>query len=354
MQYPLVPKSECPDIWKRLPRHKNAQSMVQHQKNQWFLLSEICMATLLPHCWHNSKKFYWTWMGEVLILCIVSKVYFSRYTWMTLHSLERSRTLILCGRNGWNTLIWENLILLLIMCTWSWLNANVNLTKVGFDEKTQSKNDTLSHSICDIRTNNTVSQDNIRSTRKPTYSSVLDLGSWFGMVNDASGLLFMIVQEVVVPGYGWREGEASRSYRGGGERLRCHISRVFGTLMVMSQARPGRGSHFPCVTAPNRRTASWLRRRHSGIRKPQVPLRVAVCPCGGWSGWETFYDSRTLKDVHSFIRVLSWFVICTSFSEAVSVHRGVWTALSEIMGAQNVKTLERTRSIQISTTHLSD
>ena len=26
----------------------------------------------------------------------------------------------------------------------------------------------------------------------------------------------------------------------------------FGTLMVMSQARPGRRSRFPCGTAPNR------------------------------------------------------------------------------------------------------
>ena len=48
------------------------------------------------------------------------------------------------------------------------------------------------------------------------------------MVNDAIGLLFMIVQEVVVPGYGWSEGEAGRFNRGGGEGLRSHISRVLG------------------------------------------------------------------------------------------------------------------------------
>ena len=75
-------------------------------------------------------------------------------------------------------------------------------------EKHKSKHDTLSYSICDIRTNITVSKHNIRSTRKPTRSSVLDLGSWLGMVNDASGLLFMTVQEVVVPGYGWRKGRS--------------------------------------------------------------------------------------------------------------------------------------------------
>ena len=58
-------------------------------------------------------------------------------------------------------------------------------------EKHRAKT-TLSHSICNIRTTKTVSQQNIRSTRKPTHSSVLHLGSWFGMVNDASGVLFMI------------------------------------------------------------------------------------------------------------------------------------------------------------------
>ena len=36
---------------------------------------------------------------RMLILCIVSKVYFSRHAWMTLHSLERSRTLIPMWKN---------------------------------------------------------------------------------------------------------------------------------------------------------------------------------------------------------------------------------------------------------------
>ena len=37
----------------------------------------------------------------------------------------------------------------------------------------------------------------------------------------------MIVQEVVVPGYGWTKGEAGRFNRGGGEGLRSHISRIW-------------------------------------------------------------------------------------------------------------------------------
>ena len=46
----------------------------------------------IGHGWKKSTKL------RMLILCIVSKVYFSRHAWMTLHSLERSKTLILCGR----------------------------------------------------------------------------------------------------------------------------------------------------------------------------------------------------------------------------------------------------------------
>ena len=57
--------SACTQV--RVSRHLDtstttqvANIVVQHWKNQWFFLSEICMATPLPHCWHNSKKFYWS------------------------------------------------------------------------------------------------------------------------------------------------------------------------------------------------------------------------------------------------------------------------------------------------------
>ena len=91
---------------------------------------------------------------------------------------------------------------------------------------------------------------------RTTHSSVLDLGSWFGMVNDASDLLFMKVQEVVVPGYGWRKGEASRFNRGGGERLRSHKSRVWDSDDHVTSTT----SEWFTLSTP--RTASWMRRRH--------------------------------------------------------------------------------------------
>ena len=74
-------------------------------------------------------------------------------------------------RKNWmkHVVIWENLHLFFIMCTWDALNVNVNLTKVGFDGKTESTHDTLFHSICDIRTHNTISKHCFRSTRKHPF-----------------------------------------------------------------------------------------------------------------------------------------------------------------------------------------
>ena len=63
----------------------------------------------------------------------------------------------------------------------------------------------------------------------------------------------------------WLEGGRSRPFLSR-RRRRVAVPHLqgFGALVAMSQARPGRGSRFPCGTAPNRRTASWLRRRHIG------------------------------------------------------------------------------------------
>ena len=165
------------------------QVVVQHQKNQWFFLNEICTDIQLPYYWGEtsfekcSTGHGWKKSTElrVLILCVVRKVYFSRYTWMTLHSLERSKTLILCGRNGWNTLIWENRILFLIMCTWDALNANVNLTKVGFDEKHRAH---TTHCL----------------TAFATYAQTIQLANIiFDQLGNPHTLLFLIL----VHGSGW-------------------------------------------------------------------------------------------------------------------------------------------------------
>ena len=80
MQYPLIPrsnwrmhrryrkfpKSECPDIWIRLPKHKWPKSWSSVEEPV-FLLSEICMVILWQDYYvtGNSRKFYWKTVGKV-------------------------------------------------------------------------------------------------------------------------------------------------------------------------------------------------------------------------------------------------------------------------------------------------
>ena len=54
-----IPKSECPDIWIRLPRHK-WQNHGPVWKTQSFLLSENCTVIILQECHGkgNLKKSY--------------------------------------------------------------------------------------------------------------------------------------------------------------------------------------------------------------------------------------------------------------------------------------------------------
>ena len=60
-----IPKSECPDVWIRLSRHKWKKSWVQ-LKIPWYLLNETCTVIHLSDCFGNdsSKKLHRTWMGE--------------------------------------------------------------------------------------------------------------------------------------------------------------------------------------------------------------------------------------------------------------------------------------------------
>ena len=54
-----IPKSECPDVWIRLPRHKWPKSW-ETLMIPWYLLHEIYMVTYYLHCYgkDNSKKLY--------------------------------------------------------------------------------------------------------------------------------------------------------------------------------------------------------------------------------------------------------------------------------------------------------
>ena len=83
-----MPKSECPDIWIRLPRHKWPKSW-SSIKTQFFL-NEICTVILWQHCHDkgNLRNSYWNTFGRRFPIGTaysntVKKDYFYLCTWMT-------------------------------------------------------------------------------------------------------------------------------------------------------------------------------------------------------------------------------------------------------------------------------
>ena len=99
-------KSECPDVWIRLPRHKWPKSVVQHLMIPWFLLSENLYGHPLAGLLLGrpfEKTFYRNWDGKkdqtgIAHLFIQSKDYSYRCTRMTLRRLEESRSWDPSGR----------------------------------------------------------------------------------------------------------------------------------------------------------------------------------------------------------------------------------------------------------------
>ena len=84
-----IPKSECPDIWIRLPRH-NWSNHGPVWKTHSFLLSEICMVILWQDCYGkgNLRTSYWNmagWKFQIgnVPLYIVKKDYSFMCMWMT-------------------------------------------------------------------------------------------------------------------------------------------------------------------------------------------------------------------------------------------------------------------------------
>ena len=103
-----IPKSECPDIWIRLPRHKWTQSwsniedlVVPLERNLYIhplagLLWDMVISW--PDCYGKDslRKFYWSLDGKKyqiksVCLFIENKDYSFRYTWMIPKWLENSR-----------------------------------------------------------------------------------------------------------------------------------------------------------------------------------------------------------------------------------------------------------------------
>ena len=131
-------KSECPDIWIRLPRHKWPKSwssmedpVVPLERNLYgHPLAGLLWETqfekiLVKHGWEKNPNWECLFVHR-------KKDYSYRCMWMTKNWLGRNKILIRCGkysiRCGKYSIkkaIWENQHLSWIMYTWAALNDNV-------------------------------------------------------------------------------------------------------------------------------------------------------------------------------------------------------------------------------------
>ena len=98
-------KSECPDVWIRLARHKLPKSrdkiedpVVPLERNfSRSSISQIAMGKTI------RRSFIGTWVGEnselgIYVLSSETKVIVCQYTWMTSKSLEGNRIWLFCGK----------------------------------------------------------------------------------------------------------------------------------------------------------------------------------------------------------------------------------------------------------------
>ena len=125
-----IPKSECPDIWIRLPRHKWPKSwssmedpVVPLERNLYghplagLLWERQFEKILLKHGWERSP--HWECLFVHCEKGLFLSVYVDDINW-----LERNKILIRCGKNSIKKSIWENQHLSWIMYTWDALNVN--------------------------------------------------------------------------------------------------------------------------------------------------------------------------------------------------------------------------------------
>ena len=126
-----IPKSECPDIWIRLPRHKLPKSwssmedpVVPLERNLYghplagLLWERQSEKILLKHGWENIPNWECLFVHR-------EKGYSYLCMWMPSNWLERNKTLIRCGKYPTKKSIWENQHPSLIMYTWDALKDNV-------------------------------------------------------------------------------------------------------------------------------------------------------------------------------------------------------------------------------------
>ena len=127
-----IPKSECPDIWIRLPRHKWPKSwssmedpVVPLERNLYghplagLLWERQFEKILLKHGWEKIPNWECLFVHREKGLFL--SVYVDDINW-----LERNKILIRCGKYSTKKSIWENQHLSWIMYTWAALKTMRN------------------------------------------------------------------------------------------------------------------------------------------------------------------------------------------------------------------------------------
>ena len=131
-----VPKSECPDIWIRLPRHKWPKSwssmedpVVPLERNQYghplagLLWERQFEKILLKHGWEKIPNW------ECLFVHRQKGLFLSLYV-DDIKLAGKKQILIRCGKYSIKKSIWENQHLSWIMYTWAALKDNAKQAKI--------------------------------------------------------------------------------------------------------------------------------------------------------------------------------------------------------------------------------
>ena len=120
-----IPKSECPDIWIRLPRHKWPKSWSNMEDPVVPLERNLYGHPLTGLLWERQFEKVLLKYGlekvsiwECLFVHREKRIFLICVMWMTSNWLERNETLIRCGKYSIKKLIWEDQHLSLIMYTW--------------------------------------------------------------------------------------------------------------------------------------------------------------------------------------------------------------------------------------------
>ena len=131
-----IPKSECPDIWIRPPRHKWLKSWTSMEDPAVLLERNLYGYPLARLSWERQfekvlLKYGWKKVSnwECLFVHREKGLFLSVYV-DDLNWLERNKTLIRCGMYSIKKSIWENQHLSWIMYTWAALKDNAKQAEI--------------------------------------------------------------------------------------------------------------------------------------------------------------------------------------------------------------------------------